>query len=265
MQEWFDAQFDTDALFDRYNGRLTLEQISQGIDACIQNTAQLWGDALVLMQAKRPARALSLLLMACQEAGKVPVLVSMSTITPTEQNRWGEEWKRFRTHDVKEVCAASDLLAAADDEEAFWGLLPYAFHRPGQRPGRERGPAREKVRQACLYVDFLGAEKRWWSPSEIPHRFVTKELDYVTRIVTRLMSRKEIGQYSPRALGINAEVVRSLDEMLLNQTMTDDERSAATDAARRVYWRRVLAEGVVREPSDDAVIQGKPWREYVYG
>jgi len=68
-------------LFKKYNGKLTMEQISEGIHFCIENATNILGDAYILIKANRFPRAFSLLLLAIQEAGKVNILRNMTMIS----------------------------------------------------------------------------------------------------------------------------------------------------------------------------------------
>ena len=71
---------DLHILFNKYNGKLTIEQISEGIYFCIENALNIFGDAYILIKANRFPRALSLLLITIQEAGKVDILRNMTMI-----------------------------------------------------------------------------------------------------------------------------------------------------------------------------------------
>ena len=75
-------------LFERHSGPLPVEQVSVGISACIDNAVDLFGDALVLYNQKRYARALALLLTSLQEAGKVTLLRQMSLLSSRDQKKW---------------------------------------------------------------------------------------------------------------------------------------------------------------------------------
>ena len=61
-----------------------MEQISEGIYFCIENATNIFGDAYILIKANRFPRALSLLLLAIQEAGKVNILKNMVKMAESE-------------------------------------------------------------------------------------------------------------------------------------------------------------------------------------
>lgn len=248
--------------FGRYNGRLSLEQISEGISLCIDNAAQLWGDAQILVRSERFARALALLLMACQEAGKALVLQGMSTIPPVEQKAWGREWKKFRQHAEKGLSAALTEFAEFpwdEVEAALLGLLPWITEDHDQ----QRGLLREKARQCCLYVDFLSDESEWWCPSAISEPLVNREMEYVTRVVGRLVLKRDIGLFSARALAIRAEIAASMPALRLRASRGDHVLPVFDEAALRRFWQRVVSEGVVADLPDDLAIMGRPWREFI--
>ena len=82
---------DLHTLFKKYNGKLIIEQISEGIYFCIENATNVFGDACILIKANRFPRALSLLLLAIQEAGKVNILKNMTIISTKNQKLWKKE------------------------------------------------------------------------------------------------------------------------------------------------------------------------------
>ena len=91
----------------RQHGPLTIEEISKGLGACVDNINALVLDAEALLQADRPARALTCLLVAGQEMGKVQFLQAMLTFESDDLDRWKEIWKAFYNHRSK---AAGGLL-----------------------------------------------------------------------------------------------------------------------------------------------------------
>ena len=110
-------------LFERHSTHLSLEQISEGICACIDNALDIFGDAMVLLHCDRYARALSLLLTSLQEAGKVPLLRQMSLVHSSEQKKWNELWKSCRDHKIKDAFGHSvKINQDANDNpgKAFW-------------------------------------------------------------------------------------------------------------------------------------------------
>jgi len=91
----------------RQHGPLTIEEISKGLGACVDNINALVLDAEALLQADRPARALTCLLVAGQEMGKVQFLQAMLTFESDDLDRWKEILKAFYNHRSK---AAGGLL-----------------------------------------------------------------------------------------------------------------------------------------------------------
>jgi len=85
----------------RQHGPLTIEEISKGLGACVDNINALVLDAEALLQADRPARALTCLLVAGQEMGKVQFLQAMLTFESDDLDRWKEIWKAFYNHRSK--------------------------------------------------------------------------------------------------------------------------------------------------------------------
>lgn len=131
----------------KYRGRLSLEQIAEGIAACLQNARALVEDAIVLLRAKRHPRALTCLLAAKQELGKVDVLGAMARIDDQKQEHWADLWKSFHSHVVKGTHAAvqttPDQLRGSFD--SVFAAIPGSF---------QIASSEEELRQASLYVAF---------------------------------------------------------------------------------------------------------------
>ncbi len=177
-----------------------MEQISEGIYFCIENATNIFGDACILIKANRFPRALSLLLLAIQEAGKVKILENMSMLPTKNQKLWKKEWKKFRKHDTKDSLGHNiKIFSEFNDSpgEYFWHKLLYKTNN--------FVPEREKVRQLGLYIDYIASDKKWWSPNEINKKMVKMVESEVINILSRLQMEKEIGFFSAKALKVYRE------------------------------------------------------------
>lgn len=79
-------------LMEAPKGPLTLEEISAGMEAAFANAASLLEEALLLQTHGYCARALSSVLTAEQELGKIEVLRSMAKIHPSRSDHWQQKW-----------------------------------------------------------------------------------------------------------------------------------------------------------------------------
>jgi AbiV family abortive infection protein len=137
---------------------LSLEAICQGILVVHANASELLEDAKLLRREGRVARAYALAYFACEEAGKVSILVGAATrVALGVQIDWKSTSKRFRSHDSK----ASQFLGLARSIP----LLLEAVAAGSKKVDRDEvmlkasvgaffGPTLFGSRNASLYCDF---------------------------------------------------------------------------------------------------------------
>jgi AbiV family abortive infection protein len=241
-------------LMERFQGHLSVAQIAEGIGMCLRNAQELYQDATVLSASARWARALSLLVAAMEEIGKISVLCAMARIPKKNQKLWPEVWAQFRSHEEKSswafVHTYSDearaepnrLLLAAAHQRALAGLC-------------------ERIRQFGLYVDFHVVEKRWLSPTEVTQGDVAEWSQRVEICLSRCEVIRSLGLYSPRALEIQAEVYASLNgDRPRRRDLTPDylgDFMLRAPEIARVYFDRLVQEGIIPADSDFTVV-GQP-------
>lgn len=251
-------------LFKRYNGKLTIEQISEGIYFCIENATNIFGDAYILIKANRFPRALSLLLLAIQEAGKVNILKNMTMIPTKNQKLWKKEWKNFRKHETKDFLG-HDIKTSSEFNDSpgeyFWQQLLDKTNN--------FVPEREKVRQLGLYIDYIPSDKKWWSPNEINNKMVKMAESEVTKILYKLQMEKEIGFFSAKALKIYREEFNNFHpEIEFGKEYEIEDfgnRIFGLKGPYKKYFSRLIKEGVLNKIPDNLTISGKHWKEYIYG
>jgi len=69
---------------DSYKGKLSVDQITAGINAAIQNSKRLAEDASLLFEAGRFPSAASLAILSIEESGKVSILRSLALAKTNE-------------------------------------------------------------------------------------------------------------------------------------------------------------------------------------
>lgn len=249
-----------DASVRTYRGKLTIEQIAQGIEMCLQNVEELVEDARALLQGNRLSRASFILLCADQELGKVYVLQLMAIDCPEDQARWRPWWNRFRGHEVK-VTYANIFGITEPFDPRFSSIIDMI-----QEDWLASAGDLERLRQLCLYVDYSATENRWVSPREIGTGVVESLMQKVTQRLQRALEAKEVGLLSADSLriqhedlsGVLAEITRLEEAGTLNSVSVDDKLASAW----RRLWRRLILEGVVTL-SDDYLIMDIPWRQFI--
>src|ERR1700730_11644399 len=147
---------------------LSLQTLCDGMLRVRDNAASLLEDAKLLRQNGRIPRAYALAYVACEEAGKLSILVGTATETvlgiPID---WKVKYKRFRSHDSK----ASQFLGFA---RAIPMLLEAVAAGRKSVDAEELmikatagvliGPALFTKRNASIYCDFV--ENSFTSPAD---------------------------------------------------------------------------------------------------
>ncbi|KQO42534.1 AbiV family abortive infection protein [Methylobacterium sp. Leaf85] len=163
---------------------LDLITLCQGIVAIKDNALELLDDAKILRANSKLSRAYAAAYMACEENGKISILLGAATqIIIGRSVDWKSTAKRFRSHNSK----ASQFMALANSIP----ILEVAV-KEGQKSvsldevllksfiGVNVGPMLFHTRNASLYCDFVdGVFKR---PSDV----ITSE------IVDRMINAAEI-------------------------------------------------------------------------
>lgn len=185
----------------RQHGCLTTEEISQGLEACVDNVSALFTDSEVLLQANRPIRALTCLLVAGQELGKIQYLNAMLTIGDGDTDRWRQIWKAFYNHKSK---AAGGLLSLMDPKTPASELAQITIAL-----NSGIGGTAEDERNRTLYVDFDDQRRSWTSPLSDGPKMALSLFLLTKPVVDRLLASKESGLHSTKALTIIREVYAS--------------------------------------------------------
>ena len=252
---------DLSILFEKYEGKLSLEEISKGIKFCLENATALLIDAEILFRAKRYPRSLSLLLTAIQEVGKVTILKKMIMISIDDTKSWKKLWSEFKSHPNKDLFGYSNKISinfSTQPGEAFWHQLLYK---------KNYASAKEKIRQLSLYSDYISYEKRWWSPEEITEEIVQQVYDDVINILYQLLMQRKVGFFSERALQIYKEEFTGFSPNIEfeKEYDTDDfgQRLFGLEGPFKKYFKRLISEGVIKDVPDDLMISGIDWKEFV--
>jgi AbiV family abortive infection protein len=182
----------------KHPGPLTLDEISAGISACIDNIEALVGDADILLTAGRPARALTCLLVADQENGKVSILYCMPAFATNDDKSCRHSWRAFRNHRSKASAAVVGAFQPYLDETRLEGIIQWVYSSVGS--------AAENERQGTLYVDFDTGHRSWLTPLATSVDFVQNFQVQVRQGLARRLVERERGLYSVRVLEIRREV-----------------------------------------------------------
>ncbi len=243
---------------------LNLEAIVNGIDACIENAEALLVDALLLSHNKRFARALTCILTADQEIGKVAVLENMAMLTPNKQGDWRDAWKRFYEHVPKvtmSFLARVPLHHHSDlDHLVDLALLADKFVSPRD----------ESLRQESMYVDFDFANNEWKSPSQVSEVLVeTRQKEAIAALI-RLRIKQACGLLGLQSLRIKQEEYSKLLQVIsiknASKNASDEDYEAFLLKAQAIDQRafqRLKDEGAVWGIPDGLTFYGVSWKAFL--
>lgn len=169
---------------DQYTGKLTLEQIAEGMNLAKRNARRLYEDAKTLFDAGRYPTALSLAILSIEEAGKAPILRRMTTETSSDQVK--ALWKEYRSHTRKNV--AWTVL-----QHVNWGgVTKLEELRPMYDETSNHPFLLDQFKQLGFYTDCLG-KAHWAVPVEVIEKELVERLLMVARVhsgVTEVTARE---------------------------------------------------------------------------
>lgn len=147
---------------DQYCGALTAAEIAEGMNAAVANAAHLFRDAELLLSHGSFATALSLAILAIEEAGKITILRGMALANTTEEVL--KSWRAYRSHRQKNVAWMFHSIVAQ-------GGRQLDDFRPMFDESSDHPALADQIKQVGLYTDCLG--KRHWS---VPEEVINEQL-----------------------------------------------------------------------------------------
>jgi AbiV family abortive infection protein len=207
---------------------LSLQTICDGIVRVRNNASELLEDAKLLRQNGRISRAYALAYMACEEAGKLSILIGAATqIALGVPVDWKTRRKRFRSHDSK----ASQFMALAKaipiiQEAAAAGRKTVDIDEVMIKSavGVVFGPTLFATRNAAIYCDFVDGS--FTSPSEqIKETMADQMIEYAGNHVL----------VANMVLGKSAEEAATSITASASQERYDNMMSLAAEMAQTVH------------------------------
>lgn len=152
---------------DKYKGRLTAEEVADGMNAAERNAMRLAEDAELLLEGGRFPSAAALAILAIEEAGKVTILRQLSLNQDDDKAR-NDCWRDYRSHTKKNVSWPLPQLVAAGARslDDFSPLFSKGAYHPFLL---------DQVKQISLYTDCLG-DAHWSEPAEVINEDLAKML-----------------------------------------------------------------------------------------
>lgn len=157
-----------------YKGRLTAEQIAEGMNAAAENAVRLAGDAELLLANGSFATAASLAALAIEEAGKDSILRALA-VARTDEEVLGC-WRNYRSHTRKNSAwILPDLFAS--------GARQLEDFRPMFDESADHTAILDNLKQLGFYTDCLG-KARWTRPAEVIEEALAKQLVVTAKILS---------------------------------------------------------------------------------
>lgn len=158
-----------------YKGRLTAEQIAEGMTAADENAVRLVEDAEVLLARGSFATAASLAALAIEEAGKESILRALA-VARTDEEVLGC-WKDYRSHTRKNAAwLLPDLFASGARQLEDFG--------PMFAENADHTAILDNLKQLGFYTDCLG-KAHWTRPADIIDGKLAKQLVLAAKILSR--------------------------------------------------------------------------------
>lgn len=142
---------------NKYKGKLSPEQIAEGMNVAKHNAARLVEDANLLLERRRFPSAASLAILAIEEAGKVSILRRLAVAT--DDIEVATCWRDYRSHTKKNVAWLLPQLVAqgASRLDDFRSLFSEEADHPF---------ILDQVKQIGFYTDCLG-QAHWSIPDDV--------------------------------------------------------------------------------------------------
>ncbi len=163
-----------------YKGRLTANQIAEGMNAANANASRLAEDARHLMEAGRYPTAAALAILAIEEAGKSSILRGLALARDDQDV--SQCWKDYRSHRSKNAAWILPQLVA-DGARSLDDLRPLVDE------SSDHPHVLDNLKQIGLYTDCLG-NAHWSIPTEIIDEKLAAMLIQTAELFAR--SRSEV-------------------------------------------------------------------------
>jgi AbiV family abortive infection protein len=138
-----------------YSGqRLTIEQIKNLSDYCLQNASALVEEAELLFHNKKYARAFFLSVLALEETSKRDILWQ-AIFLKEDEKQWKKFWKKFRSHDIKLARMLQDYITTRSSKEK--NTPREILYEYLSEVRRAEGEAKEicSFKESAMYVDVI--------------------------------------------------------------------------------------------------------------
>lgn len=160
---------------DQYRGKLTPQQIADGMNAAERNAARLLQDAELLFCEQRYPSATALAILAIEEAGKNTILRQLSTASDDAGIK--KAWKAYRSHKEKNFASIVPQLVEQ-------GAKEINDFKPMVASASTHRDEVDILKQVALYTDCVG-DAEWCQPTDAVDKAVAVKLLAAARTLAR--------------------------------------------------------------------------------
>lgn len=158
---------------EHYKGRLSAAEIANGMNAATRNAKRLIADAELLFENERYPTALSIAILAIEEAGKLSILRGLSIVPDDKQLI--ATWRDYRTHTAKNSAWIISQLAGQ-------GARTLQDLRPIFDSKAEHQNMLDSIKQIGFYTDCYG-NRNWSEPQEVIEKKLAQTILAIARIL----------------------------------------------------------------------------------
>jgi AbiV family abortive infection protein len=191
-----------------YRGKLTVTQITDGMNASRRNAVRLLNDAKSMLNANSYPSATALSILSIEESGKVSILRRLSLVTTDTEVL--EIWKDYRSHTKKNVLWSFPEMVAR-------GGRKLDDFRPIFDERSDSPNLLDNVKQISIYTDCLG-KAHWSEPEQVIDRELAESLVGIAEILVsdKEITVKEIELWVSNLQGVDSSDLSKLKEALLH-------------------------------------------------
>lgn len=160
---------------NQYKGKLSSSEITDGMNAALQNAARLAGDANILLKGKRYPSATALAILSIEESGKVSILREIAVVN--NDKLIVDCWRSYRSHTKKNIAwlVPQLMIHGARKLDDFQSLFDNNADHPY---------ALDRLKQLSFYTDCLG-DKNWSNPSDVVDEELARSIVSIANIFSK--------------------------------------------------------------------------------
>ena len=224
-----------------YRGKLSAEQIVDGMNTAVRNARRLAEDAKTMLDLKRYPTAVSLAILSIEESGKVPILRNMAVTPDKKAVRFC--WNRYKDHQSKNRDWPIPTLTGEDQSVILEKM------RLVTDPESELPVFLDDLKKISLYTDCL--DNVHWSE---PEKKISEE------------SALEFVNIADRFANLDVPTLKEVELFIehLKPVIGSSSGNTKEDLHKALYnWRKsLIREGLRKE--DDTLMEAF-YREYNRG